>query len=450
MKLPVLFAATAAALATVHHEQVPFIDQHINPAESAVQDWWDTLRNPSSLLSPVERKVTETIRRTINNVVDLDDTDDNEDDNDHPHQPPHRRPPGRGHRHHGDKTKTIYDQIKESRYTTKFAKLVEEHDEIKSLLDDTGANHTIFVPTDKAFDRIPHHPKDPPPKEFILALLKYHALAGLWPVPRILHSYTLPTELSLETLGDNPQRLRVNLGLFFTLHINLYSKVVAGNIEAKNGFIHAVDGILVPPPTQAKIISLLPTTFSTFSLALEKTGLGEELEKEEKRSGGTLFAPTNKAFQRLGPMANAFLFSERGKKYLKALLKYHVVLGETLYSDAFYKPKKDDDEKEQNVETGYWHVDLPSLLDDKAIAVDVKSWKGFVTITLNGFNKVAFKDGLASDGSVHIINKVLIPPHKHSRGVPTKEEEWVDVSEEVVIKRLQPYLEEEKEEMRDL
>lgn len=461
MKLTLAFAATAAALATANHgqpEQVSLIDEHKHNVLTGIETFWDAFPYPSTLFSFIEKRITDTIKRTTNNAIDLDDSgsgsDSDSDDDDHHHHPPHRRPPGRDHRHRGDKTKTIYEQIKESNYTTKFAKLVEEHDEIKSLLDDTEANHTLFVPTDRAFDRIPHHPKDPPSKEFILALLRYHALAGLYRVPRLLHSDTLPTELSLETLGDHAQRLRVNLGLFFTLHINLYSKVVAGNIEAKNGVIHAVDGILVPPPSQAKLISLLPGSFSTFSLGLEKTGLGEELEKEEKKSGGTLFAPTNRAFQRLGPAANAFLFSDRGRKYLKALLKYHVVLGETLYSDAFYKGKKDDDETKNGGGTGYWHVDLPSLLDDKAIAVDVKRWKGFVSITLNGFTRVVFKDGLASDGTVQVVDKVLIPPHKHHAGPPAKEEEdWNNISEEEVVARLQPYLkdeEEKKEEIHDL
>jgi len=68
---------------------------------------------------------------------------------------------------------------------------------------------------------------------------------------------------------------------------------------------------------------------------MEKTGLGEDL-KEENQRGGTVFAPTNLAWSRLGPKLNSFLFSEHGTKYLRALLKYHVVLNETLYSDAFY------------------------------------------------------------------------------------------------------------------
>lgn len=56
-------------------------------------------------------------------------------------------------------------------------------------------------------------------------------------------------------------------------------------------------------------------------------------------TGGTFFAPTNLAFKKLGPKVNAFLFSRWGEKYLKALLKYHVVLDRTLYSDAYNKPK---------------------------------------------------------------------------------------------------------------
>jgi len=227
--------------------------------------------------------------------------------------------------------------------------------------------------------------------------------------------------------------------------LNLYSKVVASNIEAKNGIIHAVNGILVPPPSQAKIISLLPGSFSTFSLGLEKTGLGEEISKSDE-VGGTLFAPTNRAFQKLGPGANAFLFSERGKKYLKAILKYHVVLGETLYSDAFYKKKKDNgndddsDGKTQGDDRGYWHVDLSTLLEDKPIAVDVKKWKGFISIILNGFTKVALQDGVSSDGVIHAINSVLIPPHKHHDGHGAAGEIDGEITVEELKTRLGPYV----------
>jgi uncharacterized surface protein with fasciclin (FAS1) repeats len=70
------------------------------------------------------------------------------------------------------------------------------------------------------------------------------------------------------------------------------------------------------------------------------------LDPEVPKSGGTFFAPTNLAFAKLGPHVNAFLFSRYGQKYLKALLKYHIVANHTLFSDAYYPPKKGDGETE--------------------------------------------------------------------------------------------------------
>lgn len=98
-----------------------------------------------------------------------------------------------------------------------------------------------------------------------------------------------------------------------------------------------MDSILIPPPNTVKIIELLPGEFSTLELGLTKTGLIKALNDTSNHVGGTLFAPSNFAFQKLGPRINGFLFSDYGQKYLKAILKYHVVANQTLYSDAYYK-----------------------------------------------------------------------------------------------------------------
>lgn len=145
-----------------------------------------------------------------------------------------------------------------------------------------------------------------------------------------------------------------------------------------------------------------------------KTGLFEEIA-ESKHEGGTLFAPNNWAFQKLGPRVNAFLFSKYGKKYLKALLEYHVVANQTLYSDAFYKQKSAESMVADEIDTegipkGYFHVDLPTLLAEKSLSIDVARWGGFITIKINGFSSVAVQDGLAKDGVIHVVSSVLIPP----------------------------------------
>lgn len=132
--------------------------------------------------------------------------------------------------HHGHKKSdlTIYQLISESKYTTKFAKLVDEYDDIVQLLNSTSANYTLFVPVDSAFEHIPEHKK--PSKEFVESVLRYHIGLGLYPAGRVLVTHTLPTALDEPLLGDKPQRLRTSVGLLSGVRVNFYSKVIAVDI----------------------------------------------------------------------------------------------------------------------------------------------------------------------------------------------------------------------------
>ncbi|KAH8597677.1 Fasciclin domain-containing protein [Bisporella sp. PMI_857] len=330
-----------------------------------------------------------------------------------PGRPPHRRP---RHPGHGDGKKpnlTVYELIAGSKYTTKLAKLIDEFPDLVEALNGTKANYTVFAPTDKAFKKIPDH-GEKPPKELIKKVLQYHVSPDFYPAGRVLVSHTIPTTLKSPSLGDEPQRLRVSLGLK-GLAVNFYSRIVATNIFGTNGVIHGVDSLLLPPPPTLKIIELLPSQFSTLQLALLKTGLAELLA-DAPHTGGTFFAPSNLAFQKLGPKINAFLFSKYGQKYLKALLEYHIVANQTLYSDAFYKAKSAsesylvDEEVAEDIPKGHFHIDLPTLLADKSLSIDIARWGGFITIKINGFNSIAVQDGLAKDGVIHIVSSLLIPP----------------------------------------
>jgi uncharacterized surface protein with fasciclin (FAS1) repeats len=167
--------------------------------------------------------------------------------------------------------------------------------------------------------------------------------------------------------------------------------------------------------------------------------------------GGTLFAPSNFAFKKLGPKINAFLFSKWGEKYLKALLKYHVVANHTLYSDAYYKA----DSATESIPKGVFHVsssiitllyetvlitqvDLPTLLDDKYLSIDVARWGRFIKIKINAFTEVAILDGIAKDGVIHVVSRVLIPPKKVGGKVENYEGE--DLTEEDLMERLEPFV----------
>ena len=249
------------------------------------------------------------------------------DSHEHPH-PPHHGPPHHGddpHHggpHHGHKpNETVWQLLSSSKYTEKFSKLISEYPDLVEKLNSTkNGNLTVFAPKDTAF---PDHPHHKPSKEQIKKFIEYHISDDFYPAGRVLITHTIPTLLEGEHLpGKAAQRLSVHLGLR-GLTINFYSRIVAVNIFGTNGVIHGVDNLLVPPPRAFKIIDLLPSEFSTFELALGKTGLLDAYNSTDHPSG-TLFAPSNFAFQKLGPKINGFLFSEYGRKYLKALILYHV------------------------------------------------------------------------------------------------------------------------------
>lgn len=191
-----------------------------------------------------------------------------------------------------------------------------------------------------------------------------------------------------------------------------------------------------------KIIELLPGEFSTLQLALEKTDLFNII-KDAPHEGGTLFAPSNFAFQKLGPKINAFLFSKYGEKYLAALLKYHVVANQTLYSDAFYNSNKKQESKDMfgaaTIPKGVFHVDLPTLLEDKSLSIDVGRYGGLISIRINGFTSVSVQDGIAKDGVVQVVSSVLIPPK--TPGGTVMEGEEMDLEE--FKQRLIPFVDDE-------
>jgi len=370
-------------------------------------------------------------------VIDFDE------DHDHPHHPPHHGPPHHGKPHHpphDDKpNRTVYELISESKYTTKLAKLIDEYDDLVKLLNGTKANYTVFAPTDEAFEKIPDHGKKPS-KEALKSILLYHVSDDFYPAGRVLHSYTIPTLYEPEKNLGHKQRLTVRVTLKGPA-INFYSKLVAVNIFGTNGVVHGIDSILVPPPNVASIIDLLPGEFSTLELGLGKTGLFEKINSTDyPHEGGTFFAPSNFPFQKLGPRINAFLFSKYGEKYLKALLEYHIVVDQTLYSDAFYDGTKDSDE-ESTARPPYYHYDLPTVLHGKYLAVDVARYGPFVTIRINGFSRVTIHDGVASDGVIQVVSDVLVPPKNAASG---EQMFWKgeEMSVEELKERLQPFVKE--------
>ncbi len=73
------------------------------------------------------------------------------------------------------------------------------------------------------------------------------------------------------------------------------------------------------------------------------------------------------------------------------------------------------------------------------MSIDVGRYGRFISIKINGFSTVTIEDGIASDGVIHVVNNVLIPP----RSIGGEMQEWQgeEMSEEELMERLDPYVE---------
>ncbi|AKG20597.1 fasciclin domain-containing protein [Calothrix sp. 336/3] len=123
--------------------------------------------------------------------------------------------------------------------------------------------------------------------------------------------------------------------------------------------------------------------FSTLVKALKAAGLVETLQG---KGPFTVFAPTNEAFAKLPKDAVEDLFKPENKEVLVKILTYHVVPGQVLAGDL-----KSGEVK--SVEGG-------------AIKVEVGGTKG---VMVNDA-KVITTDVKASNGVIHAIDNVILPP----------------------------------------
>lgn len=153
-----------------------------------------------------------------------------------------------GHHGHCKPNLTVYELISKSKYTTKLAALINEYEEVVTLLNGTAANYTVFAPTDRAFEKIPEDaPK--PSKEQLLKVLLYHVSKDFYPAGRVLVTHTVPTLLVGDEIGGESQRLATEVSLK-GLTINFYSRIIAIDI-VRLGVSHLT--------LHANIISLEPT-----------------------------------------------------------------------------------------------------------------------------------------------------------------------------------------------
>ncbi len=250
---------------------------------------------------------------------------------------------------------------------------------------------TVFAPTNEAFAALPAGLVDalllPENVEALQAVLTYHVVPG-----KVLAADVKDGEVATAQ-GEN-----ITLSTMGGVKVN-DANVIATDVMASNGVIHVIDAVIVPPSLD--VASLLPapeTTapaadgdivavasanpdFSTLVAAVQAAGLVETLQGE---GPFTVFAPTNEAFAALPAGLVDKLLLPENKDILVAILTYHVVSGKVMAAD---------------VMAG----DVPSVQGEN-IAVTTDGG-----VKVNGANVIA-TDVEASNGVIHVIDAVILPP----------------------------------------
>jgi uncharacterized surface protein with fasciclin (FAS1) repeats len=243
------------------------------------------------------------------------------------------------------------------------------------LAADVSRNRlTIFAPTDAAFAALGLYPNNIASVPNLREILLYHVVGA------VVTSNQLSNGL-VPTLNGAAVKVDLSAGV----KIN-DANVVNADIMARNGVIHAIDMVLFPPDKNLVQLALsLNPEFSILVAAVQKANLVDVLAK-----GGpyTVFAPTNAAFEALLEELPFNSLDEIPVDVLTKVLLYHVVDGRVFSSDL-----TSGDVKTLN---GTFNVNVNTL----KITDFQKRESGLIPSLL---------DVQASNGVVHVIDRVLLP-----------------------------------------
>jgi len=246
---------------------------------------------------------------------------------------------------------------------------------VKTKLVSTVAKNelTVFAPTDEAFqnlfDALGVNGIDDLTAEQLKPILLYHLVPGKVMSSDLSNGY-------VQTVNGDYIHVDLSDGVMIN-----NANVQIADVHAANGVIHIIDKVLLPPTMNLveKAISFNPE-FSILVDAVVKAGLDSTLA-----NGGpfTIFAPTNAAFEDLFSQLGVNGIDDLTAEQLTPILLYHVVNGSVFSTD---------------LANG-----IVPTLNGSDLQVDLTNG-----VMINDA-EVVQPDVQATNGVIHVINKVLIP-----------------------------------------
>jgi transforming growth factor-beta-induced protein len=236
---------------------------------------------------------------------------------------------------------------------------------------------TVFAPTDEAFAKLP--------AETVAELLKPENRAQL---TDILTYHVVPGRVQAKdviklrgAVAVNGQRIDVQFGDEGVKVDG--AKVLTTDIVCDNGVIHVIDSVILPSSKTIPETAKAAGSFETLLAAANAAGLAEVLGST---GPFTVFAPTDEAFGKLPAGTVETLLKPENKAQLVDILKYHVVPGRV------YSEKVLDSKAIKTLQGASAAISLrdgsPRIQDAKILKTDID----------------------ASNGVIHVIDSVILPP----------------------------------------
>ena len=242
----------------------------------------------------------------------------------------------------------------------------------------TSGTYTVFAPTDAAFAKVPKATLDKLAADpaALRRVLLHHVVQGDLPASAVASRTTITT---LEGSGTADRITVKSAGGVVTVD---GARVTTPDVKASNGTIHVIDAVLLPKPPTRNIVqtAVAAGSFKTLASLLKTAGLAGTLQG---KGPFTVFAPTDAAFAKVPKATLASLAKNKAK--LRSVLLYHVAKG-SLTTETLS------------------HMSAVKTLQGTSLRLG----QAAETVRVGGA-RVTSADVAASNGVIHVIDKVLIP-----------------------------------------
>ena len=239
---------------------------------------------------------------------------------------------------------------------------------LADTLGSDDATFTVFAPTNSAFENIDADELTGN-ADLLSEVLTYHVVPG-----QAIAAGDIQDGQTVETLEGETLEFSVSNG---TVQVN-GATVTTADVEASNGVVHVVDGVLLET-VDAVDRAILTPQLATTADAIAAAGL-DASDSALRTQTLTLFAPTDGAFS--GLKLDALTSNT---ELLSRILQYHVVPGSRLTSD--------------QISGG----ETPTTLEGGNLNIAVDGG----TVTVNGI-PVSTTDIQTENATIHLIDGVLL------------------------------------------